>query len=179
MIRWLIILLAIGLPSGRVAYGQYITPQSSQKEIKTFLKNKGGDKVDFCEAHKDVYFVQSKKTGKWGMFDWYGMLIPMEYDTIQSFDQFQPFTIGKRDGKNVVIQWPYDTESEGIRVLDGVDNVHIRKYKSRGISSASYFLIASKNEKWGCLDWTTLSVLIPFQYDSPDHVPIESISLRH
>lgn len=175
MKRWLKILLVILPFWGNVANAQHITPNSSKKEVKAFLKNKGGDQVEYCIAHEDVYFVRNKKTGKWGMYDWYGMLLPMEFDTIQHFDQFQPFTVGKKEGQNVVIQWPYDTESEGVEMVNGVDSLLTKQFKSRGISSASYFLLASKNGKWGCLDWATLVELIPFEYSSPEEVPIETL----
>lgn len=175
MKRWLAVLLLLDLFVITKVNGQNITEQSSRKEIKEFLKNKRADEVSFCDSHKDVYFVRSKKTGKWGMYDWYGELVPMEYDTIQHFELFQPFTLGKKDGQYVVIQWPYDTEGEGVKPIIGYEGVIVEVRKGTKVSSASYFLVASKNGKWGCLDWKTLKEIAPFKSSAPDQVPIDSL----
>lgn len=175
MKRWLVILLVIILVLDNALHAQHITPQSAKKEIKTFLKNKGGKEVDFCEAHVDVYFVKSKKTGKWGIYDWYGELLPMEYDTIQHFGLFQPFTLGKEEGQYVVIQWPYNTEDKGVRPIIGYEDPTIVVNVDSKISSASYFLIASKDGKWGCLDWKTLKEITPFIYATSELVPIDRL----
>ena len=166
MNRWLVICIGLYACWSTSVNAQFITPQSSGKDIKLFLKNKGADKVEFCPTHKDVYFVRDKKTKKWGMFDWYGQLVPMEYDTIQRFEQFQPYTIAKKDGSFVIIQWPYDTESDGVRKLEGYDELRIERPGNSEVSSSNYFLVARKKGKWGCLDWRTLKEIMQVCFSS-------------
>lgn len=173
--RWETFAIVLVLISSFVSNAQPIRKSSSPKEVKLFLKAKKADKVVFSASHEDIYQLRNKKTHKWGMFDWYNQLIPMEYDTIIPFKQFQPFTIARKAGHYVVIFWPYDTET--FRFINGNQFENMEIITLHGVDfNSHYFLVACKKGKWGCLDWQDLSTLIPFCYANATAVPLTTIS---
>lgn len=176
MLRWLLLLtLSITLNLGGL-YAQHIRITSSPKEIKTFLKDQNADKIVFNQDHKDVYQLRDKKTKKWGMFDWYDQLIPMEYDSIVPYKQFQPYTIAKNNGEYVIIQWPYDTDDLQVKQPDKFEAFCLKSIEEN--NAQKFFLLAAQNGQWGCINWQDLSTIIPFEYSSSDEVPLVVVSSK-
>jgi len=173
MNHWLTILFIINSLFLSASQAQQIRRSSSKKEIKQFLKEKKADKIVFCHTHEDVFQLRNKKTNKWGMYDWYDQLIPMEYDSIQPFNQFQPFTLAQKEGIYLVIQWPYDTEELVISPLVNFDDVNIKINNKISNLSFQYVLLASQNGLWGCVNWKDLSIIVPFEYTSSEEVPLK------
>jgi len=173
MNHWLTALFIVNSLFLSVAQAQQIKSSASPKEIKHFLKEQSADKIVFSSTHEDIYQLRNKKTQKWGMYDWYNQLIPMEYDTIIPFKQFQPFTIAQKEGNYVIIQWPYDTQELVTITLDNFDKVSIITNTNFSNSGSQYILIASQNGSWGCVNWKDLSVIIPFKYASSEELPLE------
>lgn len=174
MDKWLKLCVVIAIACTTVCNAQHIRNSSSPKEIKRFLKDKKADRIVFCETHEDMYQIRDKKSQKWGMFDWYNQLIPVEYDTIIPFEQFQPFTLAKKDGQTVIMYWPYDKRENSISADTGFDAMEIITL-GEGTVDFQYFLLASQNGHWGCINWEDLSVLIPFEYTNPEMVPLSGI----
>ena len=110
------------------------------------------------------------------MFDWYDQLIPMEYDSIVPFQQFQPYTIAKNNGEYVIIQWPYDTDELLVKQPDEFDAFCLKSIEEN--SSQKFFLLAAQNGQWGCINWEDLSTIIPFKYSNSDEVPLVVVSSK-
>lgn len=176
MLRWLLLLSFSIILNGSLLYAQHIRITSSPKEIKNFLKEQNADKIVFCQEHQDVYQLRDKKTKKWGMFDWYDQLIPMEYDSIVPFKQFQPYTIAKNDGEYMIIQWPYDTDELQVKQPDEFEAFCLKSMVEN--NAQKFFLLAERNGQWGCINWQNLSTIIPFKYASSDEVPLAVVSSK-
>ncbi len=173
MLRWLILFLIINTLNSSNLFAQQIRNNSTPKQIKKFLKGKKADKIVFSKVHQDIYQLRDKKTQKWGMYDWYNQLIPMEYDSIVPFNQFQPYTIAKNNNEYTIIQWPYDTERLVAKQLKEIEGLCIKTIEENQYKK--FFLLANHNGNWGCLNWQDLSTIIPFKYASPEDVPLANI----
>lgn len=177
MFRWLLLFILMITLNYDALYAQLIRNSSSSKEIKRFLRERKADKIVFCEVHQDVYQLRNKKTKKWGMYDWFDQLIPMEYDTIIPFKQFQPFTLAKKNGAYIILKWPYDIEEIALTPITDFEAMDIVTVIDNNVTFR-YFLLASHDGSWGCVSWQDLSTIIPFKYASSGDVPLASISAK-
>ena len=147
-----------------------------KRELKAKLK---ADRIEMDEGNGDgVFKARSKKTHKWGMYQWMysgtnvKMLIPMEYDSVRYFPFNGSFTAVYNDGKVGIYHCEWSFGDEAKQTIEckyeGYRRVNVRKDK---YSSPSLYLAMKKNGKWGWVDWMTGEEKSEFIYDTIKDLP--------
>ena len=165
----IIICLSISIP-------YYSTAQSfPEKEI---IKKLGAQKIDMDQGNGDgVFRAQSRKTKKWGMYQWMfegtdvKKLIPMEFDSVRNFPFNGAFTAVYNNGKVGIYlcEWSYGEDAKQTVDCKYDDyrriNVEQDEYRSQ------LYLAVKKDGKWAWIDWLTGEVKSEFIYESTKALP--------
>jgi hypothetical protein len=140
---------------------------------KELLEVLNASKISMDHGNGDgVFKAKSRKTKKWGMYQYLyeGVkvkeVIPMDYDSLKYFPFNGAFTVVYNNGKVgfYLAEWSYgDKAKQSVACL--YDN-----YK-RFTANNTTHLAASKNGKWGWVDWLTGEEKSDFIYDSKDELP--------
>ncbi|MGV6862430.1 MAG: hypothetical protein ACWA41_11700 [Putridiphycobacter sp.] len=163
MQKLLIIFLFLGVQFSSSA--QYFNEKNVQKILKA-------DKIKMDEGNGDgVFLARSKKTKKWGMFQYISEkeiveLIPMAYDKINYFPFNGAFTAVYLNGKVgfYTSYWSYgDKAKQTVKCL-------YEDYQRFNVDNQTY-LAVKKNGKWGWVDWFTGEEKSEFIYDQKEDLP--------
>ncbi len=159
----------------------FITNISIAQEFpkREIMKKLGAWKIDMDQGNGDgVFRAQSRKTKKWGMYQWMydgtnvKMLIPMEYDSIRNFPFNGSFTAVYNDGKVGIYlcEWSYGDDARQTVECKYEDyrriNVRPDEY-----SAPTTYLAMKKDGKWGYVDWLTGEEKSEFIYETTKDLP--------
>ena len=114
--------------------------------------------------------ARSKKTKKWGMYQFMDMeeneLIPMQYDSINFYPFNEKYTAVYKNGKVgfYLSYWSYDKQAKETVACKYED---YKRFDADGVSK----LAVKKNGKWGWVNWLTGEEKSEFIYNSTDDLP--------
>ena len=161
MIKTVLLFISLSLTN-------FVFSQIPQKEL---LKKFNADRIELDEGNGDgVFKARSKKTKKWGMYQWLyeGLetkeLIPMEYDSVNYIPFNGAFTSVYKKGKVgfYLSAWSYEEAKLSVPCL--YDN-----YQRFNVNNMTY-LAVMKNGKWGWVDWLTGEEKSDFIYNSKEDI---------
>ena len=150
--------------------------QFPEKEI---MKKLNASKIKMDNGNGDgVFRAKSKKTKKWGMYQWMfegtevNELIPMKYDEIKDFPFNGSFTAVYNDEKVGIYlcKWSYGDKAKQTVACKYEDYKRI-KVKTSEYSSRALYLAMKKDGKWGYVDWITGEEESEFIYNTVDDMP--------
>jgi hypothetical protein len=126
-----------------------------------------------------VFKARKKKSGKWGMYQYYAglrrpkMVIPPYYDSLGFYDNSSAYTLCKQRGK-------YGTVGNGF-AQKGPGKLLIRTvHDSLAYTYGHSLILASKrNGKWGLIHAETGDTIAPYFYDTKKELPEASPHLIH
>ena len=125
-----------------------------------------------------VFKAKSKKTGKWGMYQWLyegtkvKEMIPMNYDSVRYFPFNGNFTVVYQNGKVGIYlcEWSYGEDARQTVECKYDDykrvNARISEY-----AQPILYLALKKGGKWGWVDWMTGEEKSEFIYDTRKSMP--------
>jgi len=165
-----ILLLALFAISSSFAQG------FPEKEMKKKLK---ASKIEMDGGNGDgVFKAQSKKTKKWGIYQWMyegtdvKEMIPMEYDKVDDFPFNGAFTTVYNDGKLGIYlcEWSYGDDA---KQTVPCEYEKIKKYTvgADDYSAGQLYTAFMKDGKWGWVNWKTGEEKSEFIYDELDDLP--------
>jgi hypothetical protein len=108
-----------------------------------------------------VRWVRNATTHLWGAATEYQLFIPCRYDSIRRTGLYSDYFVGWR-GEEAHLWW---IENNGKPVYIAQDF----RIESSG---SNHVLKVKKNGKWGQINYESLQVMIPFQYDTPVFRPL-------
>jgi hypothetical protein len=146
---------------------------------KEIMKKLDARKIDMDQGNGDgVFRAQSRKTKKWGMYQWMyegtdvKEMIPMEFDKILNFPFNGSFTAVYNNGKVGIYlcAWSYGENAKQTVECKYEDygRINIRPDK---YSSPTTYLAMKKDGKWGYVDWLTGEEKSEFIYDTTKDLP--------
>jgi hypothetical protein len=152
---------------------------------KKIMNKLGARKIVMDQGNEDgVFRAQSRKTKKWGMYQWMyegtdvKILIPMEYDSIRNFPFNGAFTAVYNDGKVGIYlcEWSYGDDARQTVECKYEDyrrvNVKQDEYRSQ------LYLAMKKDGKWGWVDWITGEEKSEFIYETTKDLPYPDYKQR-
>lgn len=145
---------------------------------KAIMKKLEARKISMDQGNGDgVFRAQSKKTKKWGMYQWMyegtdvKMLIPMEYDSVRNFPFNGAFTAVYNDVKVGIYlcEWSYGKDAKQTIecIYDGYRRINVKQDEYR----SQLYLAMKKNGKWGWVDWLTGEEKSEFIYETTKDLP--------
>ncbi len=149
---------------------------------KDIMKKINASKIKMDEGNGDgVFRAKSKKTKKWGMYQWMfegtdvNEMIPMKYDSLRNFPFNGSFTAVYNDGKVGIYlcEWSYgkDAKQTIICRYDDYKRIRVRRDQYDG---GTIYLAMKKDGKWGYVDWLTGEEKSEFIYNTIDDMPSPS-----
>ena len=151
----------------------------AQFPIEKIKKKLNASEIKMDNGNGDgVFRAKSKKTNKWGMYQYYyegtdvNELIPMEYDSLRNFPFNGEFTAVYKDGKVGIYlsKWTYDDEAKQTVICRYDDYQRIR-YRTSEYDGGTIYLAMKKDGKWGFVDWLTGEEKSEFIYNTTDDLP--------
>ena len=146
---------------------------------KEIMKEIGAKKIEMDAGNGDgVFKAQSKKTKKWGMYQWMfegtevTEMIPMQYDKVDYFPVNGAFTKVYIDGKIglYLSKWSYYDKAKQT-VECKYDELKKYKYKKDQYSSSALYTAMKREGKWGWVNWLTGEEMSEFIYETLDDLP--------
>lgn len=165
-------ILLLLLFTSTLLIGQSFPKQKIMKKLKA-------RRVTMDEGNGDgVFRAQSKKTKKWGMYQWMysgtkvKMLVPMEYDSLRNFPFNGAFTAVYNDGKVGIYlcEWSFSDDAKQTVECKYEDYRRINVRQSE-YSSPKLYLAMKKDGKWGWVDWMTGEEMSEFKYETTKDLP--------
>jgi len=150
--------------------------QFPEKEI---MKKLRASEIKMDEGNGDgVFRAKSKKTNKWGMYQWMfegtkvKEMIPMEYDSLKNFPFNGNFTQVYNDGKVGIYlcEWSYQDNAKQTVACKYEDYRRIN-VKKGPFNGEVLYLAMKKNGKWGYVDWFTGEKKTEFIYNTTKDLP--------
>ena len=119
-----------------------------------------------------VLKAKSKKTGRWGMYQYHyddrrpKTLVSASYDSLGFYSHSQMFTIVKKKGKYGILGSPWN---------DARARLNIRcKYKNIKYTNASNIVAVQSGNKWAYFNASNGDTLMPFVFDNYGQLPTAS-----
>lgn len=159
--------------NGQKTTGYYSTFQIDDDE--SLKKTLNADLIVWGHLGGDgMRMVRNKKTQKWGIYQIMGddiiEFIPMEYDSLRSFEQNSNFTVVYNSGKIGIYlaRWTYGEQAKESVPCQYED---YRIFDSNDYPPTTY-LAVKNNGKWAWIDWFNNDLKSGFLYNTPSDLLI-------
>ncbi len=119
-----------------------------------------------------VFKAKNKKTGKWGMFQYWEdlsepkVLINYGYDSLGFYNHSSNYTLVKQNNKYGLLGQPWG-DDPAVLIIDC-------KYDLLKYSGIRNVIIANIDNKWGYLNSVNSDTIIPFAFNSKSELPTPS-----
>jgi len=165
------IVLGLFMHVSSLSFGQSFPKNKMMQKLKAW-------QIKMDEGNGDgVFRAQSRKTKKWGMYQWMGgskvkEMVPMQYDRLRNFPFNGHFTAVYNNGKVGIYlcEWSYGEKARQTVECKYEDyrriNARTDKY-----SAPTTYLAMKKDGKWGYVNWLTGEEMSEFIYDTSKDMP--------
>lgn len=141
----------------------------TQDEIDSIQKLFGTRDYTWVQEENNIFKMRKRWTKKWGLYSWNqpGLeLLKADYDSVSFMEDMEPFSIIKNEGKYARYLLPFE-------VVDAADQLHF-DYEALELKAQGYqhYLLAKKDGKWGLIDWFDETLIVPYEFEKPEDVPL-------